>query len=249
MASSTGSPAPAAPQIFMRNVEKPHAKIGRLVIDRDFCVQPPAAPSALKAKNGQAGSSASEPASAMPPASLARSGPGDRSGRAGLARLTRHDQAWLPGQIEFSLEAHIHSTCRGMDVGGVAGDEHAPNRNQQHKQNCASSWRYQRRRVEREPGGRPGQGKGCDAPLSSRPQFRNGRRASRSARWPGCGVCVGQSGFQLAGSHIVVFSLPLPLPSPFAPVPGMATCPAGILQDDALIHGRRSSMTCTRISR
>jgi transposase len=41
MASAFGSTSPAAPQISAGEVEKLHAKIGQLVVERDFCPQPP----------------------------------------------------------------------------------------------------------------------------------------------------------------------------------------------------------------
>nr|WP_323780169.1 transposase [Leisingera sp.] len=59
MASTFGGKPQEEPPISPKVVEKLHAKIGQLVVERDFCPKPPALASELKAKSGDARASRS----------------------------------------------------------------------------------------------------------------------------------------------------------------------------------------------
>lgn len=54
MASAFGGKTQEEPPISSKDVEKLHAKIGQLVVERDFCPKPPALSSELEAKTGDA---------------------------------------------------------------------------------------------------------------------------------------------------------------------------------------------------
>lgn len=57
--------AAAEPTISVAGIEKLHAKIGQLLIKRDFCPKPAVASQALEAESGEQGSSRSQRAAPM----------------------------------------------------------------------------------------------------------------------------------------------------------------------------------------
>lgn len=68
MASAFGGGASVEPAISQKDVEKLHAKIGQLVVERAFCPKSPVSSSALEAESGEAGSSRSQRSAAVQPA-------------------------------------------------------------------------------------------------------------------------------------------------------------------------------------